>query len=179
MSSRYLRSIDRDVNPANSQRIGYTSLANAFLYLSLPMLVVTIGCGESRLEVNPVSGKVTYNGQVPVGAKVILHAMKPSEEGSVAPIGTVGSDGSFEISAYKKGDGAPPGEYVATIQWYKFIPEDGGPGPDVMPKEYSNPKTSPIKVTVGADGPTQLEPIVISSTSEKSARRGVGGVARR
>lgn len=170
MSSNYSQNIEHSQHLTRSRALSSKYLPNLFVYTSLPMLVFFAGCGESQLDVNPVSGKVTYNGQAPVGAKIVLHALNPSEEGSVAPIGTVSSDGSFEISAYEKGDGAPPGDYVATIQWYKFVPEDGGPGPNVIPKEYSSPKTSPIKVTVSADGPTNLEPIAIS---DKSAGRNV------
>src|SRR5687768_12592962 len=79
--------------------------------------LTTIGCGggESRVAVVPVSGKVTFQGTAPAGAQVVLHPVTRSEETSVAPSGTVREDGSFQISAYDQGDGAPPGEYVATV----------------------------------------------------------------
>jgi hypothetical protein len=123
-----------------------------------------LGCGgESRVSVVPVSGKVTFQGTAPAGAQVVLHPLTRSEETSVAPSGTVKEDGSFQISAYDQGDGAPPGDYVATVQWFRIVAEEGGSGrgPNVLPVKYASPETSPVKVTVKGEA-TQLEPIDIT-----------------
>ncbi len=137
-----------------------------------PALLTASGCGESWAEVFPVSGSVKFNGQVPTGARIVLHPVTPPGPDAVAPIGRVGDDGSFKITSYESGDGAPPGEYVATIQWFQ-IDKDGNVGPNVIPAEYADAKTSPLKVTVKGGGPTQLEPFTI--TSPKQARGGPGG----
>lgn len=129
----------------------------------LPALVALVGCGESRVEVFPVSGKVTFQGQPPVGALIVLHPVSPAEGASVAPTGAVKKDGTFAITAYEKGDGAPPGEYVATIEWYKFDEKLGGSGPNVLPQDYANAKTSPIKVTIKAGAPTEIPPITLAA----------------
>jgi len=126
--------------------------------------VATLGCGgESRVSVVPVSGKVTFQGTAPAGAQVVLHPVTRSDETSVAPSGTVKEDGSFQISAYDQGDGAPPGEYVATVQWFRLVAEEGGSGrgPNVLPVKYASPETSPVKVTVNSDA-TELQPIEIT-----------------
>ncbi len=137
--------------------------------IALPALVALAGCGESRVEVFPVSGKVTYEGQSPAGAFIVLHPVNPVEGMNVAPTGAVKKDGTFSITAYQKDDGAPPGDYVATIEWYKFDEKLGGAGPNVLPKDYANAKTSPLKVSVKAGGPTELPPITIAAA--KSAKK--------
>jgi hypothetical protein len=101
----------------------------------------------------------------------VLSPVNSTDPEAVLPTGGVKDDGSFVLTSYKAGDGAPPGEYVVTIQWFKFDKEIGGAGPNVLPEIYSSPKTSPIKVTVNAGGPTTLEPITISSKT--AARPGV------
>ena len=125
-------------------------------------LLTALGCGESRIETAPVSGKITFDGQPPIGAQIVLHPVDRSKPSEVAPSGQVKADGVFTISSYEAGDGAPPGEYVATVQWYKLDKDLGGPGPNVIPKEYSSEKTSPLKVKVEST-PTTLPPIVIKS----------------
>jgi hypothetical protein len=130
-----------------------------FLLVALPALFVG-GCSEPRVPVFPVMGKVTFQGKPPVGARVVLHAANPQEIDDVAPSGDVQGDGSFAITVYEPGDGAPQGEYVATVQWFKMVSGAGGSGagPNVLPKKYGSPVTSPIKVSV-AGGPVQIPPI--------------------
>lgn len=140
-----------------------TFLDRLSLIMCLPVAAALIGCGESRVEVSPVTGKVTYQGQSPVGALIVLHPVSPADGASVAPTGAVKKDGTFAITAYEKGDGAPPGEYVATIEWYKFDEKLGGSGPNVLPQDYANAKTSPIKVTIKAGEPTEIPPITIAA----------------
>jgi hypothetical protein len=126
----------------------------------VPILAFT-GCGgETRVPVFPVSGKVRFKGQVPAGAQIVLHAVNSTDTSGISPSGTVKNDGSFLITAYEPGDGAPAGEYVATIQWFKYLPEAGGAGPNVLPAKYSSAKASPIRVSVGG-GPVEIAPIVI------------------
>jgi hypothetical protein len=124
-------------------------------------LIAFAGCGsEARVPVFPVSGKVAFQGKPPAGAIVVLNPVGATTNDQVVPTGTVGNDGSFTLTAYEPGDGAPHGDYVATIQWYKVTKEAGGPGPNVIPKTYSNPKSSPVKVSVG-DGPLEIPAINI------------------
>src|SRR5262245_58148292 len=86
--------------------------------------IVAAGCNsEVRVPVFPVSGKVTYQGHAPVGAQIILHPVKYTGPDSVTPVGTVLDDGTFKVTAYDPGDGAPQGDYVATVQWFKITKE--------------------------------------------------------
>jgi len=126
---------------------------------------VLTGCGsrEPRVPVVAVSGKISFQGQAPAGAQVVLHPVAKSAESNVAPSGTVKEDGTFQISAYDQGDGAPPGEYVATVEWFRIISTgegSGGRGPNVLPPQYASPQYSPLRVTVKSE-PTDLPSIEI------------------
>lgn len=102
---------------------------------------------------------------------------KPEREARTA-YGSTGADGRFslicppggqatDLSAFK---GALPGDYVVTF--HKFVMPDGQPftaemakerGPqasgarDIVPPEFANPQTSPLKAKIGLDGATNLE----------------------
>ncbi len=122
-------------------------------------LVAMSGCGEAKLPVVPVAGKVTFQGQPAAGAQIVLHPVNSGSEQVFSATGRAQSDGSFKIGVHKEGDGAPPGEYIATVQWFKVVQNEGGSGqgPNVLPRIYSDPKNSPLKVTV-QNAPTDLAP---------------------
>jgi hypothetical protein len=138
------------------------TLTRGLLFLLPALALLTTGCGESRQPVYPVAGKVSYQGLPPVGAQVVLHRQGGSPAGAppLVASGVVKDDGTFQIGSYDANDGAPPGEYVATIAWHRLITDAGGSGrgPNVLPPQYSDPLNSPIKVSV-KDGPIQLNPI--------------------
>lgn len=141
-------------------------------YISLPLLLAIVslsGCGEAdppKVQVFPVAGKVKLtSGEVPVGARIVLHATSRSEAlpAGISPSGTVKKDGTFKISVYGEEDGAPPGEYKATVEWFKPVvtKEESYQGPNVLPANYSDPAQTPVSVTVQA-GPTEVPPIEIA-----------------
>ncbi|QDU26932.1 hypothetical protein ETAA8_20160 [Anatilimnocola aggregata] len=144
--------------------VAYLTFTVGVMLFLLPMFS---GCGrtEKRIKVVPVTGKVTFAGEVPAGATIVLHPVGKLEVADVAPSATVKNDGTFKISVYGDGDGAPPGEYVATIEWFKIVTgpngDGGGRGPNVIPVKYSRKDLSPVKVTV-TDAPTELPPITIT-----------------
>ena len=90
---------------------------------------------------------------------MVLHPVSGGRNGTFSANGKVQDDGTFKISAFGKDDGAPPGEYVATVQWFRLVQTEGGagPGPNVLSPEFSDPTGSPLRVTV-KDGPTELAP---------------------
>jgi hypothetical protein len=135
---------------------------------AVSLLALLSGCSEKWAECFPVSGIVKYNGQAPQGAQLVFHAINPSGPDAVSPKANVKPDGSFVVTSYQSGDGAPPGDYVVTVEWYQ-IDKDGNVGPNVLPPEYASPKLSPIKVTVNAGSPTTLEPIAITAKTARAA----------
>ena len=134
------------------------------------LLMIVAGCGGSGLidppvlPVAPVNGTVKFGKEVPAGAKVSLAPVARTEEG-IASSGIVKADGTFKISTYGQEDGAPLGEYVVLIQWFKPLQgEDGNTGgPNVIPRIYSDPAKSPVKITV-KEGSNEIPPIVISKS---------------
>ena len=126
------------------------------------VMITAIGCGEpKKVAVHPVSGKISVGGEAPLGAQIVLHGAT-AEGQKFVPAATVEKDGSFKISSYGSGDGAPEGEYTATIAWFK-VTEDGARGPDVVPAKYGKKETSPIKISV-KPGNNDVPPIDVPKT---------------
>ncbi len=159
---------NRTLPPDTNSRLNVIVAGFFFAFaLSLATVPLLAGCGrsEKRIKVVPVSGKVSFYGQPPVGALIVLHPTSALEAADVAPSGTIKEDGSYQISVYGAADGAPPGEYVATIEWFRIVTgangEGGGRGPNVLPPKYAQKDLSPIKVTVNASA-TEVPPITIT-----------------
>ncbi len=131
--------------------------------LAVVMLGAVTGCNrkatEARVPTFPVSGDVTFRGKPIPGAFVALHPTTARDD-VPPPRASVGADGALKVSTYDGGDGAPEGEYVVTVEWYKPIKngQDIISGPNVIPKKYASPRTSDIKVRVAAQDNT-LPPI--------------------
>ena len=84
------------------------------------LVPLTVGCGRNEWQVAtyPASGTITINGDAPEGAVVELHSVgeQPDVRNS-RPWGIVQADGTYTLSTYEAGDGAPPGEYAVTLRW--------------------------------------------------------------
>lgn len=77
-----------------------------------------LGCDRSsrpKMQVYPVSGKLTVAGKPVQGLVVTLTPKTPLPDSRFVPAGIVGPDGSFTIKTYTAGDGAPPGEYAVVV----------------------------------------------------------------
>jgi hypothetical protein len=121
------------------------------------------GCtDESRVPVYPVSGQIKVQGEVPEGAFLVFHPKsEPAEKLEVPkPAAKVKSDGSFQLTTYAQGDGAPAGNYSVTIEWYPLVKSDGEvkAGPNVIPSEYAKPESTPWTATV-EKAPTEIKPV--------------------
>lgn len=126
-----------------------------------------VGCGSgqdpNRLPTFPASGQISFQGKPVPGAFIVLHPKGAnSSDEVVRPRAQVKDDGTFELTSYETGDGAPAGDYVLTVQWHKFVKHgnDVAPGPNVLPRIYASPDKSPVTVKI-AEGPNQLAPIVV------------------
>jgi hypothetical protein len=138
-------------------------------WASISLIVLAIsplfGCGKvetNRTAVHPVRGEIKFQNQIPVGAFVALHPKTSSDSSVPNPRATVATDGTFTLSTYDGQDGAPEGDYVLTVQWYKPVREGAEmtSGPNVIPTKYSSPRTSDIVVHV-ASGENQIKSIKI------------------
>lgn len=111
----------------------------------------TAGCGqgESRLPTHKVTGKVVKNGAGIPNATVIFHAKNPPKD-FVKPRAISTVDGTFVLTTYESGDGAPVGEYEVTLeQWLNDNPQVGAT--NRLPQKLGSPDTSGIKATVAAN----------------------------
>jgi hypothetical protein len=95
----------------------------------------------------PVSGKVTYQGNPAVGARVFFRRQGAGSMREQTMMGVVQKDGSFTVDCGSLGKGAPPGEYIVLVEWKHDpalpsprSPTEAGARPDRLNGRYSDPK---------------------------------------
>jgi hypothetical protein len=82
---------------------------------------------------------------------VVFHAADSANAPEILPSSRVGADGSFTLSSYVSGDGAPAGQYLVTVDWLGTKEEANpktGVLPNKLPSRYSDPKTSTLHAEV-------------------------------
>lgn len=142
--------------------------------IAIPILAVCLtgaGCGESwKAKTYPAAGRVTVNGAAPEGARVHLHPIsRQVDQRNSSPWGVVQKDGTFTLSTYETGDGAPPGDYKVTLRW-PFEPDKPDLG-DRLGYAFMKPETSRWQVTI-KDGDNQLPPIEVTGAVVARERAG-------
>lgn len=143
-------------------------MQNQFLNSSsLFVIIVTLllhGCGTSedtRPARTAISGVVTYKGS-PVAEAIVV--FRPSGAEGKTANGRTGADGVFKMGTFEGDDGVVAGEYTVMITKKesaassKSLPEDDpnydpdpkepAPPKDLLPKKYSDTKTSELTVSV-------------------------------
>jgi hypothetical protein len=135
--------------------------ADAAIVLAALAILTDVGCNkaDNHVPVHPVVGAIKFRGQPAEGAFISL-VPKSAIDGVPNPRATVVKDGTFMVSTYDGNDGAPEGEYVVTVQWYKPVRQgaDLVGGPNVLPTHISSAKTSDVIVRVAA-GENRVPPI--------------------
>jgi hypothetical protein len=93
------------------------------------LALLASACGDSgKMKVYPVSGKVLYRGEPAAGAEVIFYKKSGDQAvATVQPAGRVQDDGSFRVTTFTDGDGAPAGEYGIGIVWRRPVDAKGNP----------------------------------------------------
>lgn len=117
----------------------------------LCLLSTAFGCSgpNHRPDTYPVSGQVYFRGQRAAGAVIQLTALNGRPFKVLAPHAIVAGDGTFEITTYVTGDGAPAGTYALTLTW--SVPPKPGfedDGPDRFRKRYADVRQPLRKVEV-------------------------------
>jgi hypothetical protein len=121
--------------------------------------VAGCGIGISAPRTVPTSGTVLFKGKPAEGVKVTLHPKFDMGSVKFTPNGVSGKDGRFTLSTAAAGDGAPPGEYVATFELLRPVTDKRGLDSevDVWKGKYGDPATSKWPVVVKS-GTSDLEP---------------------
>jgi hypothetical protein len=113
------------------------------------------------VAVHPVKGKVIMDGQPLANAAIVLHRVGNSKlPANLHPRGKASSDGTFQLETFDPADGAPDGEFVATVFLTEETEVDGEKqsGPNVLPTVYSKPETSPLKLKI-TSSTKELQPL--------------------
>jgi hypothetical protein len=129
----------------------------------LPLLAIAAvaGCSSSddgRMQVYPVSGKVTVNGQPAEGAEVVFYGVTPELKGAgtVPPAATTDASGVFHLRSYDPADGAPAGKFNVTVFWPEPVPagadQEMYQPKDRLKQRYLNPETSGLTAEVPVGG---------------------------
>lgn len=122
--------------------------------LQVMLLTCMIGCGGPRkADVYPVAGTLTVSGQPAANAMIAFHPLGKAGSQAALPVANTGRDGTYRLTTYGAGDGAPAGEYAVTIVW----PDDSEPHDecedvvlhDRFKGRFADPANSSLRVTVG------------------------------
>src|SRR5439155_15856313 len=82
------------------------------------LVVVLAGCGKRGwLETYPVKGTLLVDGKPAKGATVSLHPREVTGGRPYLPTGQTDENGEFNLATFVADDGAPAGEYDATVVW--------------------------------------------------------------
>jgi hypothetical protein len=138
--------------------------------LILPTLLACSSSSDAPATY-PVTGVVTQNSQPVAGALVQFHPTSadygPLPEGAAAIGGQVNTadDGTYTVEVtFDRGKtsvrGLPAGAYAVTVVKMEFGP--GGPDIRQAPKNVLDPRyatvqTTPVKVTITAEGPHKVD----------------------
>lgn len=128
--------------------------------LVLPLLLPGCGSGDSvkRLPVYPVKGTASIDGKPLANMVLQLQPLDSSPSNPKPPVsGPTSSDGSFVLSTYAAGDGAPEGAYEVSL------------AADAM-NPIVLPSIAPLQVDIKKDTKT----IEIALKSTKSRMQGAG-----
>lgn len=114
------------------------------------LLASSGGCGwggGNHRQTHPVTGSAEFGGKPAVGAHLIFHPDPDQEDRDGLPSAVVKADGTFTVSTYRDGDGAPAGHYVVTAQWFP-VGADGSVGVNALHKSFANRAASPLQATI-------------------------------
>lgn len=135
--------------------------ATLLVALSLaPLLFVGCGGSEERPELQPAQGKLLINGEPAEGATVIFHPASGTDFDArgTRPKGTVGGDGTFQVTSYQANDGIPTGDYQVGIIWLGDPESDSAW--DKLGGRLADPKQTGLTVSV-VEGENQFEPFTL------------------
>jgi len=148
-------------------------------WASIGVLVALVGCGKSsapdRTAVFPVHGAIFVAGKPATGAVVSFHPLGNSNPRALRANGRVRDDGSFLLTTYVTGDGAPQGDYVVTVYWAdpakkpRNEDEESDLPPDLLKGRFAKREASLLRAKVGAK-PNEFVPVDLDSSEVVKSR---------
>jgi len=132
------------------------NMKSVWLATLLFSLSCVVGCGNSQATF-PVRGQVAYSdgSSLPTSGQVVFESVEldPPLEAK----GFFETDGKFELTKFKGGDGVVAGDYKVAVVCN--LPDDRGQMSQHVYRRVSNPidrrftspRSSPIRVTVSAE----------------------------
>jgi hypothetical protein len=123
-------------------------------------LALSFGC-SNRKSVYPAHGTVVDAAGNPVaGALVVFHPAGGDSKDPDLPRATTDEDGSYKLTTYANGDGAPAGDYTVTIEVRprKKTPFERESG-DQLGGRFAKAEGSPFHFKIEAKSENSLDPI--------------------
>jgi hypothetical protein len=156
-------------------------LRSAALSLALTALTVSGSSCSRGPACYPVHGQVHVDGRPAEGAHVVLVPVDARDPLAPRPSGIAAADGSFALRTYDAAtrttqDGAPPGQYVATVLWPppsspEQVPAGGDVFPDRLQGRYGDPATSSLRGIEVKQGPNELAPFELSGPGRQGGKK--------
>jgi hypothetical protein len=153
--------MDKERRMASRSAIGRRSRRAVAVCVGLLTMAVVVGCGKSgqreikgKLPVFPVKGKLMMDSKPMAGATIIFYPthLFPPGASTQRPRATVDTDGNFRVSTYTNDDGAPAGDYKATVSWkgdQEGVPsEDRAELPEKAPQSVQYVRSSKLRIKV-------------------------------
>ncbi|HEY7328334.1 MAG TPA: hypothetical protein VH592_11870 [Gemmataceae bacterium] len=136
-------------------------LLSTLVVLSFALLCSA--CSSGRKPVQPVRGQILVDGKPAAQAQVLFHPADGAKE-EPHPTGQTDDQGYFDLTSYAKGDGAPEGNYVVTVTWFRVYQDVSREVVryNALPQRYAAPDSSQLRVTV-AKGSNELNPLQLYS----------------
>ena len=148
--------------------------------------LLAVGCrGEPDFrKTYSVTGTLTVNG-APAEPGVVVYLIPQFTETDKYPIhprGATGDGGAFKITTYNTDDGAPAGEYVATVEWPQRNGLSSYASGDLFGGAFAkaevNKGNPDFQVTVAKPGATVVIRLTLSAEQlraiEAGKKRGAG-----
>jgi len=113
----------------------------------------TSGCDFGVPRTYPVTGRVEFSdGQPLTTGGVVLFEASEGEGTPVTARGAIREDGTFDITTYREGDGAVPGEHRVLVRAKRdpseYLEQGITPRPVIDPR-FETYETSELQFTVG------------------------------
>ncbi len=112
--------------------------------LTVALLPLALGCGDSSPDIVPVSGQVQIDGE-PLASGVPGFIQVIPSEGRAATGSIDPETGRFTLSTWEEGDGCLVGTHPAIVMMEQMV---GFDSVSLIPEDYTDLESTPLKVTV-------------------------------